>query len=102
MSFMASSMGRVTVAIISSAGMTPLSARMTTRGKLVCGKTDDGIWMAEKNPARQKAAIIKKMALAWRMAKLPSDAEAGSWFLVPGSSFHVIESRVLYKVVSSQ
>ncbi len=42
MSFMASSMGRVMVAIISSAGMTPLSTRMTTRGKFVCGKTEDG------------------------------------------------------------
>ena len=43
MSFIASSIGRVMVAIISSAGMTPLSMRMTQRGKLVCGKTDDGI-----------------------------------------------------------
>ena len=33
-SFIASSMGRVTVAIISSAGMTPLSTMMTTRGKV--------------------------------------------------------------------
>jgi len=43
MSFMASSTGRVIVAIISSAGMTPLSIRMTTRGKSVWGNTDDGI-----------------------------------------------------------
>ena len=42
MSFMPSSTGRVMVAIISSAGMTPLSMRMTTRGKFVWGKTDDG------------------------------------------------------------
>src|SRR2546422_802675 len=46
MSFMASSMGRVMVAIISSAGITPLSTRMTTRGKLVWGKTEDGILKA--------------------------------------------------------
>src|SRR5206468_4030564 len=46
MSFIASSMGRVMVAIISSAGMTPLSTRMTTRGKFVCGNTDDGICSA--------------------------------------------------------
>lgn len=43
MSFIASSMGRVMIAIVSSAGITPLSTRMTRRGKLVCGKTDDGI-----------------------------------------------------------
>ena len=34
MSFIASSMGRVTVAIISSAGMMPLFTMMTTRGKI--------------------------------------------------------------------
>ena len=42
-SFIASSIGRVMVAIISSAGMTPLSIRITQRGKFVCGKTDEGI-----------------------------------------------------------
>ena len=41
MSFIASSIGRVMVAIISSAGMTPLSTRMTTRGKSVWGKTEE-------------------------------------------------------------
>ena len=41
MSFIASSMGRVMVAIIWSAGITPLSARITTRGKSVRGNTDD-------------------------------------------------------------
>ena len=46
MSFIASSMGRVMVAIISSAGITPLSTRITTRGKSVCGNTDDGMWNA--------------------------------------------------------
>jgi len=46
-SFIASSMGRVTAAIISSAGITPLSTRMTQRGKSVLGKTDDGMRYAE-------------------------------------------------------
>ena len=47
MSFIASSMGRVMVAIISSAGMTPLSTRTTTRGKFVWGKTEEEILNAE-------------------------------------------------------
>ncbi len=46
MSFIASSMGRVMRAIISSPGMTPLSTRMTTLGKSVCGKTDDEMLVA--------------------------------------------------------
>src|SRR5665213_2757173 len=52
MSLSASSMGRVTVAIISSAGVMPLFTMMTTRGKFVCGKTDDGITPADEMPAR--------------------------------------------------
>jgi hypothetical protein len=43
MSFIASSMGRVTVAIISSLGITPLSISTTTRGNCVSGKTEEGI-----------------------------------------------------------
>ncbi len=46
-SFIASSIGLVIVAIISSAGISPLSTMMVTRGKLVCGKTLDGIDDAE-------------------------------------------------------
>src|SRR5438477_11157326 len=42
MSFMASSIGRVIVAIIWSAGITPLSTRIATRGKAVWGKTEVG------------------------------------------------------------
>ena len=38
----ASSMGRVMVTSICSTGMTPLSTPMTTRGKLVSGKTEMG------------------------------------------------------------
>ena len=43
MSFIASSIGRVMVAIISSAGITPLSIRTTQRGNSVSGNTDEGI-----------------------------------------------------------
>src|SRR5205085_9929672 len=71
-SFIASSMGLVIVAIISSAGMTPLSMRMTTRGKFVCGKTDEGMVMAEKAPARQRARITKMMLFEWWVARLPT------------------------------
>ena len=39
---MASSIGRGIVAIIWSAGITPLSTRITTRGKAVWGKTEVG------------------------------------------------------------
>ena len=71
MSFIASSMGRVTVAIISSAGMMPLSTRMTTRGKSVCGNTDDGIRSAEKTPARHSATAMNVMDSACRVANRP-------------------------------
>src|SRR6266566_9527117 len=81
MSFIASSMGLVMVAIISSAGITPLSMRMTTRGKLVCGKTEDGMVMAEKMPARQRARITKMMLLAWRVARLPTKEDL---FMISG------------------
>ena len=46
-SFMAFSIGLVIVAIISSAGISPLSIMIVTRGKLVCGKTLEGIDDAE-------------------------------------------------------
>src|SRR2546422_10346310 len=42
MSFIASSMGRGMGAIISSAGVTPVSTRMKTRGKLGWGKDAGG------------------------------------------------------------
>ena len=35
--------GLVMVTSICSTGMTPLSTPMTTRGKLVCGKTETGV-----------------------------------------------------------
>ena len=42
----ASSMGLVMVTCICSTGMTPLLTPMTTRGKLVSGKTAVGTWNA--------------------------------------------------------
>src|SRR5580704_13926961 len=71
MSFIASSIGRVMVAIISSAGMTPLSTRMTQRGKLVCGKTDDDIRSAANAPARHSAKVMNVMAVALPVANRP-------------------------------
>src|SRR5450432_3695193 len=41
--FTASSIGRVTVTIIWSIGITPLSAAISTRGKFVVGKTATGM-----------------------------------------------------------
>jgi hypothetical protein len=55
-------MGRVIVAIISSAGMTPLFTRTITRGKFVCGKTADGICVDAYPPAREMATTRKRMA----------------------------------------
>jgi hypothetical protein len=43
---MASSIGLVMVTCICSTGMTPLSTPITTRGKLVSGKTEIGTWNA--------------------------------------------------------
>ncbi len=80
MSFIASSIGRVMVAIISSAGMMPLFTRMTTRGKFVCGKTDDGIRNAQKTPAKHSAAAMNVMDSACRVAKRPK-AEVVSGFI---------------------
>src|SRR5271170_2728156 len=71
MSFSASLIGRVTVAIISSAGVMPLFAMMTTRGKFVCGKTDDGIRSAQKTPARHSAAAMNVMESACLVANRP-------------------------------
>src|SRR5437868_9544669 len=71
MSFIASSMGRVTVAIISSAGITPLSAMMTTRGKSVSGKTDEPIFLAAYPPPRQRASTRKTIEMACLTANLP-------------------------------
>src|SRR5579885_1251068 len=53
--FTASSIGRVTVTIIWSIGMTPLSAAIRILGKFVVGKTAIGIWNARYAP---KAAMV--------------------------------------------
>ena len=74
MFFIASSMGRVSVAIISSAGITPLSTMMTTRGKSVSGKTEEPIFLAAYPPPRQRASTRKTIEMAWRTANLPMAA----------------------------
>ncbi len=83
MSFIASSMGRVMVAIISSAGMMPLFTRMTTRGKSVCGNTDDGVCSAEKIPARHSATAMNVMDIACRVANRPRREEVVEVIGVP-------------------
>src|SRR5450432_3810890 len=80
MSLRASSIGRVTVAIISSAGMMPWIAMMTTRGKFVCGKTDDGIRSAQKIPAKHNAAAMNVMDSACFVANRPK-GEMASGFI---------------------
>ena len=60
-----------TVAIISSAGMMPLSTMMTTRGKFVCGNTDDGVCSAETTPARHNVAAMNVMDSACLVANRP-------------------------------
>jgi hypothetical protein len=70
----------VTVAIISSAGVMPLLAMTTTRGKFVCGKTDDGIRSAQKIPARQSAAAMNVMDRACFVANRPK-GELASGFI---------------------
>src|SRR5437870_210675 len=75
MSFIASSIGLVTVAIISSPGITPLSIKITTRGKSVCGNTDEGIVSAERPPAKHRQTVTNTIALEWRTTnRLPSDS----------------------------
>src|ERR1039458_8847959 len=71
MPFIASSIGRVIVAIISLAGLMPLLIRMTTRGKFVRGNTDDGVCSAQKIPPRHKAAATNVMDSACFVANRP-------------------------------
>ena len=84
MSFIASSTGRVMVAIISSPGMTPLSIKMTTRGKSVCGKTEAGIDSADKIPARHKQTVRNRMALDCRTTNRLMADSAGSMVFISG------------------
>src|SRR5665213_54474 len=75
MLFMDSSMGRVMVAIISLAGMMPLFTMTTTRGKSVLGNTDDGVFRAQKIPARHSTTAMNVMEIAWCVANLPRPEE---------------------------
>src|SRR5580692_4588056 len=72
MLFMASSMGRVIVAIISLAGMMPLLTITTTRGKSVRGNTDEGVLRAQKIPARHNTTAMNIIERAWRNVNLPN------------------------------
>ena len=62
----ASSSGRVTVTIIWSMGITPLSTPITMRGKLVSGKTAIGMVKARYTPTSASVIIRKRMGLARR------------------------------------
>ena len=76
-------MGRVMVATISFAGMMPLFTMTTTRGKSVLGNTDDGVFRAQKTPARHSTTAMNVMEIAWCVAKRPSPEE-GAAFIAPG------------------
>src|SRR5258706_10570099 len=62
----ASSIGRVTVTIIWSMGITPLSTAISTRGKFVEGNTDTGIVKARYPPSRASVRIRKIIGREWR------------------------------------
>src|ERR1700730_10800336 len=62
----ASSIGRVTVTVIWSMGMTPLSTPINTRGKLVDGKTETGIVKARYAPSKARVRIRKIIGREWR------------------------------------
>ena len=62
----ASSIGRVTVTIIWSMGMTPLSTAISTRGKFVEGNTDTGMVKARYPPSRASVRIRKMTGREWR------------------------------------
>jgi len=49
---------------------------MTTRGKFVCGNTDDGIRSADKTPARHNATAMNVMDSACLVANRPKREEA--------------------------
>src|ERR1700677_139421 len=86
MLFMASSMGRVMVAIISLAGMMPLFTITTMRGKSVRGKTDDGVFLAQKIPATHSRMAMNVMERAWRVVNWPSREDL-SGFIGPQTNW---------------
>jgi hypothetical protein len=58
----------VTLAIISSAGITPLLTMMMTRGNSVCGNSADGMCSAAYPPAAQSAKTMNVIETEWRRA----------------------------------
>lgn len=81
-----SSIGLVMLTSICSMGVTPLSTPMTTRGKLVSGKTDMGTFVAMKMPATVSTMAKKKMVRVERasqkLCSCAGRAEA-SWLIPP-------------------
>ena len=65
----ASSIGLVMVTCIWSTGITPLSTPMTTRGKLVSGKTEMGILPARYRPAALSTMMKNRIVVAWRVTQ---------------------------------
>src|SRR4029077_6868258 len=80
----ASSMGRVTVTIIWSMGMTPLSTEISTRGKSVEGNTDTGIVKARYVPRRPRVRIRK---MSGRECRAIQGSEFGRFTLVLPSDY---------------
>src|SRR6266700_2977025 len=64
----ASSTGVVTSTVICSAGRSPASSVMRTRGKLTCGKSPTGSEKLATAPARASALSKNKMERAWLCA----------------------------------
>src|SRR5207237_8124422 len=60
----ASSTGVVTSTVICSAGRSPASRVMRTRGKLTCGKSQNGSEKMATAPARARALRYKKIERA--------------------------------------
>src|SRR5438034_11485319 len=64
----ASSTGVVTSTVICSAGRSPESSVMRTRGKLTCGKSETGSKKLATAPARASALSKNKIERAWLCA----------------------------------
>src|SRR6478672_1524054 len=65
--FTACATGRVTVTIIWSMGITPLSTAITTRGKSVDGKTDTGMVKARYAPTAATTTTRKMSDCEFRV-----------------------------------
>src|SRR5580698_3219711 len=74
--FTALSIGLVIVTSICSTGITPLSTPMTTRGKLVSGKTEIGTRNAAQTPAMVRAKTKKKTVRVERASQKEEDSGA--------------------------